>query len=133
MKTKVFYNAVVQEDLFYTIVDYITCHKNLNYLLDEFDNMTLDDWKRIAKDSIMWLESHELQNIDTLGDVSPSKDTWGTLYYQMLAYLDRSKQYKKLHGMSQEGLIITGKECINDLKKMIDMMHEPTDEDIEKI
>ncbi len=140
MKTKVFYNAVIQEDLFYTIYDYLRFNPNAAHQYNilstsDLDNLTYEDWKDVAEDTIFWLMHNQLPKVTTLGvdDDSPSMDTWGTLYYQTLAYMDRKfpvYTHVKIRGSEIETVVNLCNECIEDLKELIDAIHEPTDEDI---
>ena len=140
MKTKVFYNAVIQEDLFFTIYDYLRFNPNVAHQYNvlstyDFDNLTCEDWKDVAEDAIFWLMHNQLPKVTTLGidDDSPSMDTWGTLYYQTLAYIDRKfpvYAHVKIRGSKIETVVHLCNECIEDLKDLIDAIHEPTDEDI---
>ena len=93
-KTKAFYNAVVDVDLFYTIYDYLRfnpgCAKDYNiFSTVDFDNLTFEDWKYLAKDAISWLVHRQLPNVYIMcnEERAPSADTWGTLYYQTLNYM----------------------------------------------
>ena len=140
MKTKVFYNGVVQEDLFFTIYDYLRFNPNAtrqyNILsTNDLNNLTLEDWKDVAEDAIYWLMHDQLPKVTVLGidDDSPSMDTWGTLYYQTLAYIDRTFSRnvgKKIRGSEIETVINLCNECIEDLKDLMNEIHEPTDNEI---
>ena len=143
MKTKVFYNAVIQEDLFFTIYDYFRFNpgaaRQHNVLsTSDFNNLTCDDWKDAAEDAIYWLMHNQLPNVTVLGidDASPSADTWRTLYYQTLAYMYRNYSKCAIHnirGSEIETIVCLCNKCIEDLKNFMDAIHEPTDEDIDKI
>ena len=93
IQTKVFYNAVLDGDLFFTIYDYLRFHPaevkeyyNIR-TTDDFDNLSLEDWKDLAEDAIFWLEHYQLPEVKMLDDIAPSMNTWGTLYYQTCNYL----------------------------------------------
>ena len=143
MKTKVFYNAVIQEDLFFTIYDYFRFNPNAARQYNVFStsnlyNLTCEDWKDAAKDAIYWLTNNQLPNVTILGmdDDAPSMDTWGTLYYETLAYIDRNHLKcigRRIRGSEIETVINLCNECIEDFKDFIDAIHEPTDEDLDKI
>ena len=143
MKTKVFYNAVIQEDLFFTIYDYFRFNpgaaRQHNVLsTSDFNNLTCDDWKDAAEDAIYWLMHNQLPNVTVLGieDASPSADTWRTLYYQTLTYMYRNYSKCDIHnirGSEIETIVCLCNKCIEDLKNFMDAIHEPTDEDINKI
>ena len=143
MKTKVFYNAVIQEDLFFTIYDYFRFNPNAARQYNVFStsnlyNLTCEDWKDAAKDAIYWLTNNQLPNVTILGmdDDAPSMDTWGTLYYETLAYIDRNHSKcigRRIRGSEIETIVCLCNKCIEDLKDLMDAIHEPTDEDIDKI
>lgn len=143
MKTKVFYNAVIQEDLFFTIYDYFRFNPNAArqynvFSTSNFNDLTCEDWKDAAKDAIYWLTNNQLPNVTILGmdDDAPSMDTWGTLYYETLAYIDRNHSKcigRRIRGSEIETVINLCNECIEDFKDFIDAIHEPTDEDLDKI
>ena len=143
MKTKVFYNAVIQEDLFFTIYDYFRFNpgaaRQHNVLsTSDFNNLTCDDWKDAAEDAIYWLIHNQLPNVTVLGieDASPSADTWRTLYYQTLTYMYRNYSKCDIHnirGSEIETIVCLCNKCIEDLKNFMDPIHEPTDKDIDKI
>lgn len=137
---KVFYNAVINVDLFYTIYDYLRFNPNVAHQYkilstDDFDNLTCDDWKDVAEDAIFWLMHEQLPKVYTLGidDDSPSMNTWGTLYYQTLAYFNRSyPKYRTetIRGSEIEKVVHFCNECIEDLKDLMDKIREPNDNDI---
>lgn len=143
MKTKVFYNAVIQEDLFFTIYDYFrfnpSAARQYNVLsTSAFDNLTCEDWKDAAEDAIYWLMHNQLPNVTALDidDASPSADTWRTLYYQTLTYMYRNYSKCAIHnirGSEIETIVCLCNKCIEDLKNFMDAIHEPTDKDIDKI
>lgn len=140
MKTKVFYNGVIQEDLFFTIYDYLRFHPDVArtyyhvLTIDDFDNLSCEDWKDVAEDAIKWLESKQLPKVHIIGidDNSPDMDTWGTLYYQTLAYMMRSKNHytKTIRTMNLDEIVSMCKECIEDFKHLVSEIHEPTDEEV---
>jgi len=142
MKTKVFYNGIIQEDLFYTIYDYLRFNPDIarqyNVLsTSDLDNLTCDDWKNVAEDAIYWLIHDQLPKVTKLcvDDDSPSMKTWGTLYYQTLAYINRKFPIHggvNLRGSEIETVVNLCNECIEDLKDFMYAIHEPTDEDLEK-
>ena len=59
----------------------------------------------------------------------------GTLYYQTLAYMYRNPKcpIQKIRGSEIENIVCLCNKCIEDLKNFMDVIHEPTDEDIDKI
>jgi len=143
-KNKIFYNAVIDFDLFYTIYDYLRFHPSVarEYYhilsIDDFDNLTIEDWKDVAEDSIYWLEHDQLPTVYKLNrdDNSPDMSTWGTLYYQTLAYMGRV--YPKYIGstirsMSLEETVHVCVECIENMKDLKDEIRELNDNDLENV
>lgn len=138
IKNKVFYNCVINEDLFYTIYDYLW-YGNREYwqkrikFTDRFNDLSLDEWKSLANDTITWLEENQLPKVYELrkDDNSPSSNSWGTLYYQTLAYINRNNIRICIRENSLENIISLCKECIDDFKKMINDLREPNDEDLD--
>lgn len=139
MKTKVFYNGVIQEDLFFTIYDYLRFHPDVArtyyavFTTDDFDNLSCEDWKDVAEDAIYWLEHDQLPKVHIIGidDNSPDMTTWGTLYYQTLAYMDRNKIYHKtIRQMKLNEIVKQCQDCIEEFKNLKDEIREPNDTDI---
>ena len=138
---KYFYNAVIHEDLFFTIYDYLrfnpSAARQYNiFSTSDLDNLTCEDWKDVAEDAIYWLEHTQFPKIYKLGEDanSPSMDTWGTLYYQTLSYMGRKKIYgKTIRQMEVEEIAKQCRDCIEDFKDLMNEIHEPTDEDLENI
>lgn len=139
MKAKVFYNAVIQEDLFFTIYDYLRFNSNaarqynIHSTLD-FDNLSLEDWGDLAEDAIFWLEHYQLLEVKMLDDIAPSMDTWGTLYYQTVNYIGiKEVGQPTLHRRDLNGIIKACINCIEYLKEKRFEIHEVTDEDLKNI
>ena len=140
--TKTFYNAVIDGDLFFTIYDYLRFHPkevkeyyNIK-TTDDFDNLSLEDWKDLAEDAIYWLEHNQLPTVNKLtrDDPVPSMDTWGTLYYQTCSYLGiKEVGCPTLHSRDLNGTVKACIGCIEYLKEKMDEIREVTDEDLEKI
>lgn len=139
---KYFCNAVLNDDLFFTIYDYLRFHpqvaREYYHILstDDFDKLTVEDWKDVAEDAIYWLEHDQLPNVYVLkeDDNSPGMDTWGTLYYQTLAYMGRSKKYTKTIRTMELGEIVNVcRDCIEDFKDLRDEIRELNDKDLEEI
>ena len=142
VQTKTFYNAVIDGDLFFTIYDYLRFHPkevkeyyNIK-TTDDFDNLSLEDWKDLAEDAIYWLEYNQLPTVNKLtrDDPAPSMDTWGTLYYQTCNYLGiKEVGYPALHSRDLNGTVKACIHCIEFLKEKIDEIREVTDDDLENI
>ena len=137
-QTKVFYNFVIDGDLFYTIYDYLRFsgnevrdHNNIHTLYD-FDNITLENAKQLANDAIEWLQNVQLKKVYKVNfdDDSPRSDTWGTLYYQTLNYMAIVGAEHSIRMGDLATTIEWCKRTIDYLFKLIEEIHEPTDEDI---
>ena len=136
-QNKVFYNVVIDYDLFFTIYDYLRfnpgCAKEYKiFSTQDFDNLTLEDWKDLADDAIRWLEHEQLGKVYVMKgeECSPTPDTWGTLYYQTLNYMAIKGIHESVHNMTKEQIIEKCKDCIDYLKSKINEMREPNDNDI---
>lgn len=142
IQTKTFYNAVIDRDLFFTIYDYLRFHPrevkeyyNIK-TTDNFYNLTLEDWKDLAEDTIYWLEHTQLPTVNKLtnDDPAPTMETWGTLYYQTCNYLGiKEPGYPTLRSRDLNGTVKACINCIEYLKGKLDEMREPTDYDLENI
>ena len=138
-KNKVFYNAVINEDLFYTIYDYLRFnpsvqHKYYNDVVATncWDEMSIEDWQDVAADAIHWLTNEQCNKVYvvTPEDNAPNMETWGTLYYQTLAYIYRTKSNVNLHHSDIYVTMDLCHKCIDDLTRLAREIHEPTDDDI---
>lgn len=136
-QNKVFYNAVLDGDLFFTIYDYLRfnpgCAKEYKvFSTRDFDNLTLDDWKDLAEDTIFWLEQTQLPKVYCMKgeECSPSLDTWGTLYYQTLNYMAIKNIRVSMREMTLSETIVYCIACIEYLKELSLEIREPNDEDI---
>ena len=136
-KNKVFYNAVIDVDLFFTIYDYLrfnreACHDYRIFSTDNFNDLSYEDWIYLAHDTVKWLTDEQLPKVYSMKDidVSPQADTWGTLYYQTLNYMMIFKDRESIHSMTKEQTIEKCKGCIVYLKSLIDKIREPNDNDI---
>lgn len=139
-QNKVFYNAVIDLDLFFTMYDYLRFNPGaakyygISSTLD-FDNLTLEDWKDLGDDAMRWLEIMQLPKIYVIGadDYSPDSNTWGTLYYQTLNYMGivyPKYKFKTIRTMSRDEIVSVCTECIEYLKEKVKEIREPNDEDI---
>lgn len=81
MKNLVFTNYVLNSDLLQLILWY----KHDNRIDCEFDDMSLDDAKKIAADAIDWVENTQLPEVDVIERFGSSPSEWYALYYMMLA------------------------------------------------
>ena len=137
--SKIFYNAVVDMDLFYTIYEYITANygevvkKHSVNCYADLENAPVEKWKAIGNDAIKWLETENLPKVTVLypNDNSPGKDTWGVLYYQTLSYMDRNHVglFTFRHSNETEQLNMCHK-CIENLKRLVNEIRETEDKDI---
>ena len=142
VQAKTFYNAVIDGDLFFTIYDYLCFHpKDVKEYYnikttDDFDNLSIDDWKDLAEDAIFWLEHNQLPTVNKLtrDDPAPSMDTWGTLYYQTCNYLGiKEVGEPTLRSRDLNGTVHACINCIEYLKEKRLEIREVTDEDLENI
>ena len=136
-QNKVFYNVVIDGDLFFTIYDYLRfnpgCAKEYKvFSTIDFDNLTLEDWEDLAEDAICWLEYDQLPKVYVMHgeECAPSPDTWGTLYYQTLNYIAIKNIRESMREMTLNETIEHCIACIEYLKELAIEIHEPTDEDI---
>lgn len=140
IQTKIFYNAVINSDLFYTIYDYLRFNREacLDYKIfstKDFDCLTYEDWIYLAHDAIKWLEKEQLPKVSELDfeDNSPTADTWGTLYYQTLSFMSVKNIRKSIRSAKLNEIIDTCNKCIEYLKEEADKIREPNEYDLEKI
>lgn len=136
-QNKVFYNVVIDGDLFFTIYDYLRfnpgCARDYKvFSTRDFDNLILDDWKDLAEDAIFWLEHDQLPKVYVMKgeECTPSPDTWGTLYYQTLNYMAIKNIRKSIREMTLNETIVHCIACIEYLKELALEIREPNDEDI---
>lgn len=137
---KYFFNAVIDGDLFFAIYDYIRFHPSAalnDYKIrttDDFDNLTLEDWKDLAEDAIFWLEHYQLPKVKMLDDIAPSMETWGTLYYQTCNYLGiKEVGQPTLHSRDLNGIVKACINCIEYLKEKRFEIRELDDSDLETL
>ena len=62
---KMFYNAVIQSDLFFAIYDYLRFNQQARTIyhfksLPDFDNFSYEEWTDVAVDTISWLEEKSI-------------------------------------------------------------------------
>lgn len=139
-QNKVFYNFVIDGDLFYTIYDYLRFnkyardHNNIHTLYD-LENFNIDQIKSLANETVNWLREVQFPKIYKLNldDNSPDSMTWGTLYYQTLNYM---AIVDAEHSIRKGDLNITkmwANKTIEYLKDLVDDIREPNDEDLNNI
>lgn len=137
-QNKVFYNFVIDGDLFYTIYDYLRFnkyardHNNIHTLYD-LENFNVDQAKSLAHEAINWLTEVQLANIYQVGldDDSPNRATWGTLYYQTLNYMMIVGAKHSIHTGDLNETIKWAEKTIEYLNDLIDDIREPNDEDLD--
>lgn len=137
-QNKVFYNFVIDGDLFYTIYDYLrfnkyACDHNNIHTLYDLENFNIDQAKSLANETINWLREVQFPKIYQVGldDNSPDSTTWGTLYYQTLNYM---AIVGAEHSIRKGDLNVTklwANKTIEYLKDLIDDIREPNDEDLD--
>lgn len=136
-QNKIFYNVVIDRDLFFTIYDYLrfnreACNDYRIFSTDNFNDLSYENWIYLAHDTVKWLTDEQLPKVYSMQDieVSPQSDTWGTLYYQTLNYMAIKNIRESIHQMTKEQAVEKCKACIDYLKSKINEMREPNDEDI---
>lgn len=138
-QNKVFYNAVIDLDLFFTMYDYLRFNPGVAkeykvFSTLDFDNLTLEDWKDLGDDTLRWLECMQYPKVHLMleDEASPTADTWGTLYYQTLNYMGivYPKYLKTIRTMTFDETKQVCKDCIEYLKEKVKEIREPNDEDI---
>lgn len=137
MKNKIFYNFVINEHLWFTILEYL---KNCKHVYDYDDSKlksvgdsTLDEIKEYANKAIIYLEEEEFPDIYKLDKDDGAPVEWYVLYYMTLAYLyDVPSNYyhKRLYECSLSELKKYCKETIAWLKKLSEEIRETSDEDL---
>ena len=139
-QNKIFYNFVIDGDLFYTIYDYLHFnkyardHNNIHTLYD-LENFTLDQAKSLAHEAINWLREVQFPKIHKIGldDNSPDSGTWGTIYYQTLNYIMIVEVEHSIHKGDLNVTIMWADKTIEYLKGLIEEIREPNDEDLNNI
>ena len=139
-QNKVFYNFVIDGDLFYTIYDYLRFNKyardhNNIHTLDDLENFTLDKVKSLCYEAINWLREVQYPKIYKVGldDNSPDSTTWGTLYYQTLNYIMIVGAEHSIHKGDLDVTIMWAAKTIEYLKCLINEIREPNDEYLNNI
>ena len=135
--TKIFYDIVIDTDLFFTIYDYLRFNSSARHdykidTTDDFDNLSYEDWIYLAHDTLKWLKEVQLPKVCSMEniEISPTAETWGTLYYQTLNYMAIKDIRESIYRMPLSKLIKQCEACIEYLKSKINEMREPTGSDI---
>ena len=99
----------------------------------DYEDADYSTFKGLANDTIDWIEREQFRSIYYLkpNDDSPSKDNWGTLYYQVLAYMDRHcrGEFSFRHRTEAEQIDLC-KRCIDNLKELANQIRETKEEDL---
>ena len=139
-QNRVFYHAVIDGDLFYTIYDYLRFNPEFAkdykvFSTQDFDNLTFQHWKDLAEDAIFWLEHRQLSKAYSMKgeDCAPEASTWGTLYYQTLNYMAVKNIRKSTREMEYDELREHCVACINYLKELANEIRELDERDLENI
>lgn len=89
------------EDLFYTIYDYLCFIKpekwNFIHSTDDFNFMLPDEVKDLANDAVNWLENDLLPKINIWNKEAGSPSEWSTLYYMALAYMNEISYFASMY------------------------------------
>lgn len=92
MKESIFDAFKCNEDLFYTIYDYLRFEKpkkwNFIHSTDDFNFMLPEEVKELAYDAVNWLENDLLPKINIWNKEAGAPQEWPTLYYMTLAYMN---------------------------------------------
>ena len=142
---KVWYNAVIQTDLFELIYSFVKLNPRVSkelYHIDDwrtfdFNEFEYSDWQDIALDAIDWLEEKQLPNVCLLSreNDAPNSETWGILYYLVLSFMSRHRgekdiPQKRIFDMDLEEIKTVCKSCINEFKEFQLRIRIPNDNDI---
>jgi hypothetical protein len=99
----VFDSFKCNEDLFYTIYDYLRFVKpekwKMIHSTDDFNYLLPEEVKDLAKDAVNWLETDLLRNVNLWDKELGAPHEWATLYYMTLAYLNTHNWTKSLYSM----------------------------------
>lgn len=124
MRYSIFDTFKCNEDLFYTIYDYLRFAKpekwNFIHSTDDFNFMLPDEVKDLANDAVNWLENDLLPKINIWNKEAGSPSEWSTLYYMALAYMNETCYFASMHKIDfQErefickNTILWLRDCIN--------------------
>lgn len=135
MKNKVFYNFVINKDLWYAIGYY-----NRYCLYNKYDNtivdISLEEVKKLADDTIKWIES-QIKNIYPINPEEGAPKSWMVLYYMTLSYMydyyDECPIKKKLFDSTLDELKDACQKTVNWLKNLASKIRETTDNDLKNI
>lgn len=100
---KTFDQFKLNEDLFYTIYDYLRFEKPEKWKdihsIDDFDYLFVDEMKDLANDAVNWLENDLLNKVNIWDKDKGSPSEWSTLYYMTLAYMNETLYRASLYEM----------------------------------
>ena len=101
MRYSIFDAFKCNEDLFYTIYDYLRFVKpekwNFIHSTDDFNFMLPDEVKDLANDAVNWLENDLLPKINIWNKEAGSPSEWSTLYYMALAYMNETSYFASMY------------------------------------
>lgn len=101
---KTFYQFKLNEDLFYTIYDYLRFEKPEKWKdihsIDDFDYLLVDEMKDLATDAVDWLENDLYGKVNIWDKNAGAPREWPTLYYMTLAFINEFDYHVSLRGMS---------------------------------
>ena len=114
------------EDLFYTIYDYLRFEKpeKWNFIkdLDDFSFVDVPEMKDLANDACTWLESF----VSSINEYDVDSIAKNTLYYMTLAYMNSHNEYcgtPTYNARDKEGRKEMSRKTIKWLKSNIDRIH----------
>lgn len=132
MKTLLFYNCVINDDLFELIRFYVR-YKRVN--VGSYDNLTLDEWKQLGTQAVAW--AHEvLASKITRPDIDCEHDAdgWTPLYYMMLSYANEYRVGQPtIHCLTLEELRSLADDTVEWLKRLCSEIREVNDNDLNEI
>lgn len=124
MKYSIFDSFRCNEDLFYTIYDYLRFEKpekwNFIHSIDDFNFMLPEEVKDLAKDAVNWLENDLLPKINIWNKEAGSPSEWSTLYYMTLAYMNEVSYFGALYKMDVNEINFVCKNTILWLRNNIE-------------
>ena len=103
MKESIFDAFKCNEDLFYTIYDYLCFVKpekwNFIHSTDDFNFMLSEEVKDLANDAVNWLINDMIPKVDICDKEVGAPKEWATLYYMTLAYMNTISYPTSLYKM----------------------------------
>jgi len=130
---KVFFNCVINYDLFYMVCDYLRFSRGAakDYGIesyDSFDKISFEDWKEFAEGALWWVKQ-QYKFINVPNREEGTDPNWSTLYYMMLAYAHIYKVGQPtVYNLTKEQIQQLAQETFEWLQKLINEMREPIED-----